>query len=115
MCASAGDQTHNLRMCLDQGSNSQPFGALDNIPTSWATWPGQEFPLLTIITISLGLSYDNGHDYHVLGILTVYKFLKFLILPRIYITQGEKGKNKLLCFNHRVSYVIRKFYCFLEE
>ena len=39
--ASAGDWTRNLGICLDQGSNPQPFGAQDDTPTNWAPWPGQ--------------------------------------------------------------------------
>ena len=35
-----GDQTCNLDMCPEWGSNPQPFDVWDSFPTNWATWPG---------------------------------------------------------------------------
>ena len=34
VCTLTGDRTHNLGMCLDWGSNLQPFGVRDDAPTN---------------------------------------------------------------------------------
>ena len=34
ICALTWDQTHNLGMCPDQGSNLQPFGVRDDAPAN---------------------------------------------------------------------------------
>ena len=40
ICAPTRDQTINLGMCPDQGSNPQYFGVWDDAPNNWDTWPG---------------------------------------------------------------------------
>ena len=41
-CSWTRDQTCNLGMYYDWELNTQPFGAGDDAPTNWATWPGLE-------------------------------------------------------------------------
>ena len=48
-CAPAGDQIHNLGMCPDWELNLQPFGVWDDVPTNWATRPGHNTILLTLL------------------------------------------------------------------
>ena len=43
ICTSTGDQTHNLGMCPDWGSDLQPFGVWDHAPTNSATSQGKMF------------------------------------------------------------------------
>ena len=39
-CDQTRDQTPNLGMCPNRGSNPQPFSVWDNAPNDYATWPG---------------------------------------------------------------------------
>ena len=65
-------QTSKVASCL--GMEPQPFGVLDNVPTNWATQPGQSSCLLICCQVVIYLCQESD------GLLGLQWFFKLLLL-----------------------------------